>query len=105
MVFENIRFFLYCRNGDIPKAKLSYDNIMAHYQEMLDLIMFPTTHKEQTYRFAPPTTGLCNINDDCTKWKWVKGQDAQAVHMGKSMIREKESLAGWLQGAIKYGHK
>ena len=99
MVFENIRFFLYCRNGDIPNGKLSFDKMMAHYQEMLDVIMFPTTHKGETY------TDLCNINDDGTVFKWVKGQDAQAVHMGKSMIREKECLEGWLWGASRYGHK
>ena len=94
-LFENIRFFIYCRNGDIPKAKLSYDKMMAHYQDMLDEIMYGENHPDDKM-VANDAYGLDTV---------IEGQDAQAVHMGKVMMKEKETLAGWLKGAIKYGHK
>ena len=96
-LFENIRFFIYCRNGDIPKAKLSYDKMMAHYQDMLDEIMYGENH--------PDDKMVANDAYDDSVFTVIEGQDAQAVHMGKVMMTEKETLAGWLQGAIKYGHK
>jgi hypothetical protein len=95
-LLENIRFFLYCRNGDIPKAKLSYDKMMIYYQDLLDEIMYgEEVHTEE----------FCFRNAEGSVWKMVKGQDAQAVEMGKVMMKERETLAGWLVGAIKYGHK
>ena len=104
---EKIRFFTHCHNADVKKAKKAYDKLMLINQEWLDILMFDDRGGDSALNLETREWAVFKSEggEAGGGYEETKGQDAQAMLMGKNMIIERECLEGWLWGASRYGHK